>query len=220
MISIFIPTRGRSASTLPRCLDSLISKAHSKENYEIIFGIDSDDESTLAYIESLDKNIFNFQSLVSEPLGYKFLYVLQNKMAEISRGDFFWLFADDVEVNTKDWDLEILKNTGKMYLNMSLGSNFDNWPYSLIPIISREWYSVTGRISCNSQTDCWLGCIAYDLQLITNTSVVCNLFMASDGTKHNTDDLSTISKEDHRIDKLKLKNYTNSNDIGEQIGFV
>jgi len=220
MISIFLPTKNR-LDALPRCLASLINKSSSKENYEVIFGIDSDDKNTLDYVEKLSTDALNFKIVVLEPLGYRSLYKFHNKMAEISKGDFFWAFSDDIEVVSENWDLEILKNRDQIYLYVSLGSHYDNcWPYSLYPIISRKWYETTGRISENVHTDGWLGCIAYDLQLIKRIPVSCNLFIHSTGENHDLENLSTIHRKEHLIDKKKIKELTNAIDIGNQLGFV
>lgn len=212
-----MPTRGRSNGPLQRSIKSIIESASSKDNFEIIFGVDSDDSETLDYIKTLDKNEMNFQTVISEPLGYKSLYLLQNKMAEISLGSQLWTFSDDVEVLTQDWDIELMNNKEHLYLNVSLGQNFDHWPYSLIPVISKKWFEITGRISGNSQTDCWLGCIACDLQIIKKVSVTCNLFIPSDGTKHDTENLSTLLRPEHFKDKKKISEYTKTEDLGIHI---
>jgi hypothetical protein len=220
MVSIFFPTKGKTSSFLDRCINSLISKSFLKTNYEIIFGVDSDDLNSINFVNNLSPEDVNYQVVTMEPMGYKSLYKFQNKMAEVAKGDFFWIFSDDVEVLTDNWDEEILKNKGEMYLCVSLGSGYDHWPYSLFPIISKKWYEVTGRISGNSQTDCWLGCIAYDLQMIKKVPITCNLFQLSDGSQHDTERLSTSQREDHKVDKKKIKEAMNATDIGEHIGFV
>jgi hypothetical protein len=198
-----------------------MNKSSLKDNYEVIFGIDSDDINTIDYVNRLNADDLNFQIVILEPMGYRSLYNFHNKMAEISKGDIFWAFSDDIEVLSENWDLEILKHKDEIYMYISLGDLYDNnWPYSLYPIISRRWYETTGRISGNVHTDGWLGCIAYDLQLIKRIDVSCNLFMASTGKDHDDENLRTIHREEHLKDKKKIKELTNSIDIGEQLGFV
>lgn len=49
MVSIFFPTKGKTSSFLDRCINSLISKSFLKTNYEIIFGVDSDDLNSINF---------------------------------------------------------------------------------------------------------------------------------------------------------------------------
>jgi len=219
MISIFLPTRYRLPFCLPRAIESIVYNSSSKENFEIIFGVDNDDQYTLSFLKQLPKDI-NYQIVSLDPPGYKRLYIYFDKMSEIAKGDFFWLFPDDVEILTRNWDLEILNKKDEMYLYASLGPTYDSWPYSLIPIISNRWYHATSRISGNAQADCWLGCIAYDLDIVTKINVVCNLFMMSDGSKHDTENLATIHREEHLKDKKMILDYTKSTDNGKMLGFV
>ena len=78
MVSIFLPTKGKTSSFLDRCINSLISKSFLKTNYEIIFGVDSDDLNSINFVNNLSPEDVNYQVVTMEPMGYKSLYKFQN----------------------------------------------------------------------------------------------------------------------------------------------
>jgi len=160
MVSIFIPTR-HGVNTLTRTLNSIIYKSSNKDNYEILFAVDTDDVETSEYIDNyfIDLDI-NYKKVLFEPLGYKKLHVYQNELYKESVGNMLWIFGDDVEITTQDWDKIVLDNINENYLYCYFNSGFDSWSFSIYPIVSRVWVETTSRFSNNSQTDLWLGYIA------------------------------------------------------------
>ena len=74
---------------------------------------------------------------------------------------------------------------------------------------SKKWIEVTGRFAENSQTDCWLGEIARDLNIIKRVdNVNCNLYHPSDGSQHNMQSYFSKEKQDLRLeDQEKIRNF-------------
>ena len=119
---------------------------------------------------------------------------------------------DDCEVLTRDWDLEINKFINEMYIKVRLSCGYDTWDFSIIPIFSRKWMELTGRVSGNSQTDLWLGHIADDLDIVkTIDEIKCNLFEGSNGYQHDTVNFYTRDKEEWEKDKAKILKYKDDN---------
>lgn len=214
MISLLLTTKGRP-SILKRSLDSIIGNASSVDNYEIIFGIDDNDDSTLIFLNEylLNKNI-NHKIITTEPVGYKNLYKLQNLLANESKGELLWPFVDDVEICSKNWDLELINNINEVYIFVKFTCGYNSWPFSILPIISKRWFTATGRFSNNSQTDLWLGHIADDLSIVKKLdSVICNLFLPSDASQHNTGSFYESCYFEFSADKRIISQLTGAKDL-------
>jgi hypothetical protein len=207
MISLLIPTRGRP-SILLRSLESIIHSASSTENYEILFGVDKDDTNTTTFLNELsilkEKQV-NYKVYLFDPLGYKQLHVYFNFLAEQTNGDLLWVFPDDYEILTKNWDLELLQNKDDLYIYVPFGN--EAWTFSLAPIISKKWFNLTGRITNNAQTDLWVGHIADDLKIIKRVSIQTRFFLNADGSQHDSHNFYTRDKEEWEKDKQKITNY-------------
>ena len=100
LVSILIPTKD-SVSVLKRCVDSVTGKS-TYENYEIIIGDNrSEQQETLDYLESLQSGHDNCH-VVRIDSDFNFS-LINNRMAEEAKGDYFVLLNNDTEVITPDW---------------------------------------------------------------------------------------------------------------------
>jgi len=208
MISILLPTRQRVGFVI-RALNSIIGNASSSDNYEIIFGIDKDDEVSANeisnYINSLNKNV-NFKVVLCDRYSYKGFHLYLNEMYKYSSGELLWTFPDDVAIVTKNWDLVLNENLNELYVMVDLGSEWASWPFSIIPIISRKWIETTNRFSENSQSDLWLGEIAKELNIIKKVNLSCYVFNPANGSQHNIEHYFSkmVQDEKHKdIEKLR-----------------
>jgi hypothetical protein len=208
MISILLPTRQR-VNFVIRAINSIVENAHSASNYEIIFGIDKDDQNSAdqisEYINSLNRNV-NFKIVLCDRYSYKGFHLYLNEMFKFSSGQLLWTYPDDVEIITKNWDLILKENVDELYVMVDLGSEWASWPFSIIPIISRKWIETTNRFSENSQSDLWLGEIAKELNIIKKVNLSCHVFNPSNGSQHNIEHYFSkmVQDEKHKdIEKLK-----------------
>ncbi|MBU1692062.1 MAG: glycosyltransferase family 2 protein [Gammaproteobacteria bacterium] len=99
LVSIIIPTYN-GLSLLIRCIDSIKEKT-SYPNYEILV-VDnrSDDNKTLEYFDSLEKEG------VARVLKYNFPFnysAINNFAARVAKGEFLCLMNNDIEVISGDW---------------------------------------------------------------------------------------------------------------------
>jgi hypothetical protein len=94
-----------------------------------------------------------------EPLGYSRLNEYINKLSENSSADWIFFWNDDAIMESQDWDIEIIKYTGEFKL-LAVHTHNDH-PYSIFPIVPREWLDLIGHLSLHSMTDAWLSQIAY-----------------------------------------------------------
>ena len=144
MISLLLPTRKR-INLLTDCINSIVNNCESKDNFEILFAIDPDDNEMIEYIKKFDQ--CNFQYLIMEiRYGYGKLNEYVNRLCQIAKGDLLWLFNDDAEILTKDWDRIILNNTMSNKIELYNFNNNNHRP-NIFPMITKKMYNILGYFS-------------------------------------------------------------------------
>ena len=161
MISILLPTRKRF-KYLEASVTSLLETSNKTDNIEILFLFDDDDKETIEMFNSWDKN-FNYKHIITERLGYAGMHEYNNMLAEISTGDWIFLWNDDSRMVSKDWDSLIEEEYKDKFFLIS-PKNLNNPAYtatqSMFPILPKKWYNITGRISPYQQSDTYLNAVA------------------------------------------------------------
>ena len=162
-IAILLPTRGRT-KTLDLSLIGLLEKASSLDHIQLLLGLDTDDTSGIEHFQNkiqpkLDKMGIDYDAMLFDPMGYGRLHDYVNTLAKASSADWMFFWNDDALMETQDWDLEIIKHTGEFKL-LAVHTHNDH-PYSIFPIVPREWLDIIGHLSMHSMNDAWLSQIAY-----------------------------------------------------------
>lgn len=166
-IAILLPTRGRTEA-LDRSLIGLLEKAADLDSIQLLLGLDTDDSVGIAHFQDelqpkLDEMGIHYTAMVFEPMGYGRLNEYINELAKNSSADWLFFWNDDAVMESQDWDLEIIKHTGEFKL-LAVHTHNDH-PYSIFPILPREWLDVIGHLSLHSMTDAWLSQIAYMIDI-------------------------------------------------------
>lgn len=175
-ISILLPTRGRS-DALMRSLTSLHDLATDFSSIELILGMDNNDSIGLEYllhtiIPWIEQNNISHKIVIFDPMGYHNLHRYLNGLAEHSKGGWMFFWNDDAIMKTQGWDTYIRARTGEFKLLSVITHN--EHPYSIFPIIPREWFETLGHISQHSLNDAWVSCIAYALDIFERLPVYCD----------------------------------------------
>ena len=175
-ISILLPTRGR-AQALMSSIQSLLTLAEDFTSIEVLFGVDKDDvvgmENMLNNVcPWIEEHKINHKILVFEPQGYNNLHRYVNGLAEHSQGSWLFFWNDDAVMKTLAWDARIREHTGKFKL-LSVHTHNDH-PYSIFPILPREWFEILGHVSQHSSNDAWVSQIAYYLDIFERIEVHCD----------------------------------------------
>jgi hypothetical protein len=157
-IAILLPTRGRT-DALDRSLIGLLEKASDLDTIEVLLGLDNDDQIGIKHFQEklqpkLDDLKVQYTAMSFEPMGYGRLNEYINELAKHSSADWLFFWNDDAVMESKDWDLEIVKHTGEFKL-LAVHTHNDH-PYSIFPILPRAWLDVIGHLSLHSMTDAWL----------------------------------------------------------------
>ena len=162
-IAILLPTRGRTEA-LDRSLMGLLEKASDLGSIQLLLGLDTDDKVGLDHFENklqpkLDKLGIDYTAMAFAPIGYGRLNEYINELAKNSAADWLFFWNDDAIMETQGWDQRITEHTGEFKL-LAVHTHNDH-PYSIFPIVPREWMDLIGHLSLHSMTDAWLSQIAY-----------------------------------------------------------
>lgn len=172
-ISILLPTRGRTQQ-LFNSINSLIINADEPAAIEWLFGFDSDDTETYQWFEDnviplIEESEGVYTCLQFEPLGYERLNEYVNALAARAEGNWFVFWNDDAVMETKGWDTVINSYTGQFCLQAFDTHNLH--PYSIFPIVPKEWFELIGHLSLHQLNDAWLSQIAWILDIMQRIDV-------------------------------------------------
>lgn len=172
-ISVLLPTRGRT-DALTRSLIGLLEKAGDLDSIQVLLGLDTDDKVGIKHFQeelqpTLDEMGVHYTAMTFEPMGYSQLHDYVNTLAKASSADWLFFWNDDAVMNSQDWDLEIEKYTGQFKL-LAVHTHNDH-PYSIFPIVPKEWLDIMGHLSLHSMNDAWLSQIAYMIDIFERINV-------------------------------------------------
>lgn len=187
-ISVLLPTRGR-AEALMSSIQSLYALAEDFSSIEVLFGVDNDDvvgmENMLNNVcPWIEQNSINHKILIFEPQGYNNLHTYVNGLAEHSQGSWLFFWNDDAVMKTAGWDSRIRERTGEFKL-LSVYTHNDH-PYSIFPILPRQWFEILGHISQHSSNDAYVSQLAYYLDIFERIDVHCD---------HNRYDITGVNND-------------------------
>lgn len=212
-ISILLPTRGR-ADMLMRSLSSLRDLATDFSSIEILFGMDKDDIVGLEFflnrvIPWIEQYQISHKIVLFEPMGYHNLHHYVNGLAEQSLGQWLFFWNDDAIMKTQGWDSYIRAKTGEFKLLSVITHN--EHPYSIFPILPRQWYEILGHISQHSLNDAWVSNIAYPLDIFERIPVYCD---------HERHDLTGTNNDSTYNKRIVLEGNTSDPNDFNHIDYV
>lgn len=172
-IAVLLPTRGRTEA-LDRSLMGLLEKAGDLDTIQVLLGLDTDDTVGIKHFQEqlqpkLDDMGVDYTAMTFEPLGYSRLHDYVNTLAYASSADWMFFWNDDAVMDSNNWDLEIEKYTGQFKL-LAVHTHNDH-PYSIFPIVPREWLDLIGHLSLHSMNDAWLSQNAYCVDIYQRIDV-------------------------------------------------
>jgi len=162
-IAILLPTRGRTTA-LSRSVMSLINRAIKLDKVQLLLGFDEDDSEGIEHFQLelepwlIEKKV-NYEVEVFPPMGYTRLNEYVNSLALASDADWLMFWNDDAMMDTSGWDKQIADHTGE-FKCLSVHTHNDH-PYSIFPIVPREWLDCLGYLSPHQISDAWLSQQSY-----------------------------------------------------------
>jgi hypothetical protein len=163
VISIILPTRGRTSGALQASIKSLLETAHDPSRIEIMLGVDDDDRDTIEWVNNEAADFVKpyncaCKAKVFKPLGYTKLNIYVNLLAHASSGQWLFLWNDDALMQTQDWDKVVRSYDGQFKL-LAPKDNHDH-PFAIFPLIPTDWFVLCDAWSINAQNDTWVSVIA------------------------------------------------------------
>lgn len=162
-ISLFWTSRKR-VSQLSFSIASFMANADNNKDIEYLFAIDDDDLDTEKALSELKPFAHTCGTTIkvvkTERLGYDYMDVYTNKLANIADGDCWIIITDDMFCLTPGWDT-LIRNDVKPYINEPIliqtqpvedRSKF--WP--TMPGITKKWFDITKRVSAWVAQDIYL----------------------------------------------------------------
>lgn len=174
-ISILMATRGRPELAF-KSLKSLISTANNADEIEMCVAIDNDDQASLAYFTEtvvpwFEKNEYDILVISFDRLGYAKLNEYMQTLALNSKGSWLIIWNDDAVMDTENWDREIASYTGQFKL-LAFQDNHNKHPYSIFPILPREWLVLFGTLSPQQACDAWVSQVAYVVDIFQRIETI------------------------------------------------
>lgn len=156
-ISVILPTKNNITS-LSRCLESFEKKTHNGKNLEVLLGVNSDDYSTINFIQNLKEFKFEIKKiLIEKKKNYFDLAEIKTEIAKKSSGDFLFSHSDDDEMLTDNWDKILIEKINKLpqdkiYL-LFPSHNQINSDIPLEIIVSRRWFETINKFNNTFEGD-------------------------------------------------------------------
>ena len=166
-IALLLPTRGRTEALITS-VKSVFELADIPDRLQMLFAFDRDDEIGKKFFQDeiqpwLDEKKYHYTAMLFDTMGYVGLHRYNNKLAEKTDARWLVIWNDDAIMETQGWDTEIMKHQGDFKL-LAFHTHNDH-PYSIFPILPREWYELLGYISPHPTQDGWLSQQAYMLDI-------------------------------------------------------
>ena len=163
VISIILPTRGRTGGALQDSIKSLCENADDPSRLEIMLGIDDDDQESIDWVNNKATDFVSpfgcdCKAKVFKPLGYEQLNVYVNLLCHASSGAWLFLWNDDALMQTKGWDTVVRSYDGQ-FKCLAPQDNHDH-PFAIFPLIPADWFVLCDAWSINAQNDTWVSVIA------------------------------------------------------------
>lgn len=213
-ISILLPTRGRPEVAL-KSMQGLVELADNPEEIEFLVAIDDDDDASAEYFTEylvpwFDQTGVDCTVYQLPRWGYLQLHRYNNFLGAQCKGAWIVFWNDDAVMQSSGWDTDIMANTGQFAIQAF--DTHNKHPYSIFPIIPRDWLILFEKLSAHQQTDAWVSQIAWmaDCMIRLNTKV---LHDRADLTGNNQDGTyqSREYRESNINDPLDINHVDNMN---------
>jgi hypothetical protein len=150
-----------------KSIRSLRDLSVSPDNIQILVGYDYDDNETSDVAHNLGTVPVRFEPR----LGYSQFHVYVNQLAQVSDGDWLFLWNDDALMTTRCWDVILGGYDFLTPLVLSPSSTGVEDSMCCFPVVSRALYSCLGHLSLSTHVDTWLQDLANSLGLLRKIGV-------------------------------------------------
>lgn len=165
LVSFLLPTRQRAALAT-RAIEQLVATANDPECFEVMLGVDNDDEENGGAITRACADLpCTIYIMPFEPLGYANLHRYNNELARFANGSWLAIWNDDVLMETVGWDTELRRQRDCVVLDPHVRNARSPFQSGLFPVVPRRWFDVLGHLSSNPHCDTYMFLIADALKI-------------------------------------------------------
>ena len=202
-IAVLLPTRGRTTALL-RSIMSLVNRTRNLDRIQFFIGLDEDDTTGITYWQTeveplLRQRGAHFTAMVFEPLGYIRLNEYVTEMSKQSNSHWLMFWNDDAIMESQNWDQEIMKYQGQFKV-LAVHTHREH-PYSIFPIVPRDWLDLFGYMSPHQLSDAWISQMAYLVDIFERIPV---------WVTHDRFDLTGNNNDDTYKNRPQLENQPNN----------
>jgi len=204
-ISVLLPTRGRT-DALTRSVVSLANRVKDADKMEILLAFDHDDNVGKEHWQKevkpiLDHKKIHYTAFSCNPIGYLRLNEYVNMLATKARGSWLMFWNDDAMMQTQNWD-SVIKEYNDKFKCLAVHTHREH-PYSIFPIVPREWVELFGYLSPHQLSDAWISQVSYMLDIWERIPV---------WVEHDRYDLTGNNFDDTFKNRPQLENQPNNPD--------
>lgn len=198
-IAVLLPTRGRTVA-LTRSVMSLINRVSDITKIHLLLGFDDDDTVGLEHWEKelepllIDRNV-NYTAVSFEPIGYIRLNEYVTELAKLTNSAWLMFWNDDAVMESQNWDKEIMLRQGQ-FKCLAVHTHREH-PYSIFPIVPREWLDLFGYMSPHQMSDAWISQVSYMVDIWERIDV---------WVEHDRYDLTGNNYDDTFLNRPQLEN--------------
>jgi len=183
---------------------SLIQRIRNLGRIQLFVGLDEDDEVGIQYWQTeieplLRQRGVHFTAMLFEPLGYIRLNEYVTEMAKHSNSKWIMFWNDDAIMESQNWDEEIMKYQDQFKV-LAVHTHREH-PYSIFPIVPRDWLDLFGYMSPHQLSDAWISQIAYLVDIFERIPV---------WVTHDRYDLTGNNNDDTYKNRPQLENQPNN----------
>jgi len=166
-ISMLLPARGRPKH-LKLSVESAFDLASIPDTVEFIVLLDDDDPHLREEMQILQAFSFadNIQIGIDRRLGYSLMHEYYNRSAEAAKGDWLFMWNDDIQMVSNGWD-DLVRDAPLFSVQFPRRDITKTSDYTL-PVIGRPIYNALGHLSMNAYCDAWIS----DFSAFAGTSIV------------------------------------------------
>ena len=208
-IAVLLPTRGRTGA-LTRSIMSLVNRVSDLSRIQLLVGFDDDDEVGLTHWEKelepiLEERGVHYTALSFEPIGYLRLNEYVTELANNTDAAWLMFWNDDAVMESQNWDQEIMRFQGQFKL-LAVHTHREH-PYSIFPIVPRDWLDLFGYMSPHQMSDAWISQVGYMVDIFERIEV---------WVTHDRYDLTGNNYDETYLNRPQLENSNSPEDFHSQ----
>jgi len=152
--SVLIPSR-RRIERLQETIKRLFDNATNPNAIEVLVRLDRDDLQTYEHIREFS-NEWDIKFIIGDRYqGYRDLNKMYGELCKIAVGTFFWLYNDDVDIETVGWDEFLWQYEKKVVIIYPTQIRSTTATGVEVPILHRKIYDLVGHWALTRYNDDW-----------------------------------------------------------------